>query len=186
MVDGQSISMKTLNKTAEVYCTLTLRTAQAQGGAAPDNAELRRQAITSLVSVVVASRLAADEGVTPRPSEYELTGAEQKQIAEAFPQGDLEQISSAIEDSQEIAVISIALGEKSTGQARTAANEAELARAGRAQITEAFSDSDVKFAPRFGLSSTSKQIAPTGSLSVAPADLGASEAAQLPAAQRCS
>ncbi|AXT85833.1 hypothetical protein C6I20_11970 [Aeromicrobium sp. A1-2] len=186
VVAGESISMKSLNQTAAIYCTLTLRSAEAQGGAAPDNAELRRQAITSLVSVVIARRLAADAGVTPRPSDYELTGAQKDQIATAFPKGDLDQINAAIEDSQEISVISIALGADSTGQARTEANEAELAQAGRAQINAAYADNDVKFAPRFGLSSTTKQIASTGSISVAPADLAAPQPTDLPAAQRCS
>lgn len=186
VVDGKTISMKALNDTAEVYCTLTLSSAEAQGASVPDNADLRRQAVTSLVSTVVARRLAEDAGVTPRPSEYKLTADQQDQIAKAFPDGDVEQIGRAIEDSQEISAIAVALGEKSTGQLSTSTTEAQLAELGQNQIIGAFADNDVTFAPRFGLTGGSRQIAPTGSLSVPAADLGAAESDQLPAAQRCS
>jgi hypothetical protein len=184
VVDGQSISMQQLNRTAEAYCTLTARSAAEQGASKPDNADIRRQAVTSLVSLVVARKLAIDEDVKVKPSSFELTGEQEDQIAKAFPSGDTAQISRAIEESQEISQIAVGLGEKSTGQTRTSTNEAQLAEAGQALIVKAFKDNDVRFAPRFGLSSTTKPVADTGSLSVAGSDLGDPE--QLPPAQRCS
>jgi hypothetical protein len=188
VVDDQTISMKTFNQAAKAYCELTLLTSQQQGATPPENAEVRRQTVTTLVSLVVARKLAEEQGVTPKPSAYELTGDQEDQIAEAFAKReDLDQINRLIEQSQELSAIAVALGEKSTGQALTAENEAQLGAAGQAEITKAFKDNDVEFAPRFGLSnSTAKTVADTGSLSVAPADLGADKPDQLPAAQRCT
>lgn len=186
VVDGQSISMKTLNRTAAAYCVLTLRSAQGQGATAPDNADLRRQAVTSLVSLVVARKLAESKGITPKRGSYELTSSQQSQIARAFPKGDIDQLSKAIEQSQEVASIAVALGEEGTGQQLTDANEAQLVEAGQAEITKAFGDNDVKFAPRFGLSGSTSSDPTTGSLSVAVTDLGDADADQLPAAQRCT
>lgn len=186
VVDGQAISMETLDRTAKVYCTLTLRSAQEQGATAPDNADLRRQAVTSLVSLVVARKLADDNGVSPKPSTYEITTVQESQIAKAFPQGDLGAIKQAIEESQELSEIAVALGADSTGETRTADNEAQLAEAGQAEITQAFGVNDVKFSPRFGFTSSAKAAPGTGSLSVSSVELDDADAKQLPAAQRCS
>ena len=188
MVDDQTISMKSLDKAAKAYCTLTLASSQGQGATPPDNADIRRQAVTTLVSLIVARKVAEEEGIKPKPSDYELTKDQEAQVAKAFPKEDnLDEINKLIEQSQELSAISLALGEKITGQAPTAENEAQVGAAGQAEITKAFKDNDVKFAPRFGLSNSGKDTAATtGSLSVAPADLGEDEPNQLPKAQRCT
>lgn len=186
VVDGESISMKTLNDTAAVYCTLTLASAQQQGVTTVPNSDVRRQAVTSLVSMVVARKLAKDKGIEVEPSRYDLTTSQEQQIAKAFPKDDAEKIGKAIEDSQEVSEIAIALGETSTGEKRTDTNEADLAQAGQEEITKAFADNGVKFAPRFGLDATTKAISDTGSLSVAQVDLDKKSEDELPAAQRCS
>ncbi|KRC66297.1 hypothetical protein ASE12_16970 [Aeromicrobium sp. Root236] len=186
VVDDQTISMKTLDKTAEAYCTLTLASAKSQGATVPGNADVRRQTVTTLVSLVVARKLAKQEDVTPKPAEYELTTQQEDQISKAFPDDNADELKKLIEKGQELSAISVALGEKSTGQARTADNVSQLAEAGQAEITKAFKDNDVKFAPRFGLSNTTaKTVADTGSLAVAPSD-GDDKADALPKAQRCS
>ena len=184
VVDGHSISMKTFDDTAKIYCTLTARSAAQQGVTAVDNADIRRQAITDLVTVVVARDVAAFKGVTPKPRAFELTPSQQQQITEAFPSNG-DEVGAVIEDSQEISAIAIGLGEQSTGQTRTPENEADLAQIGQAAILKAFSDHDVRFAPRFGLSDSMKQLSPTGSLSVAEVDLEKPAGGELPAAQRC-
>jgi len=187
VVDDQTISMKTLDKTAEAYCTLTLASAKSQGATVPGNADVRRQTVTTLVSLVVARKLAKQEDVTPQPTEYELTTQQEDQISKAFPDDDADELKKLIEKGQELSAISVALGEKSTGQARTADNVSQLAAAGQAEITKAFKANDVEFAPRFGLSdTTAKTVADTGSLSVAPSDLGDDKPDALPKAQRCS
>jgi hypothetical protein len=188
VVDDETISMKTLNKTAKAYCTLTLASSQQQGATPPDNAEVRRQAVTTLVSLVVGRKLAKAQGITLKPAQYELTTEQEGQVTKAFPkEKNLDEINKLIEQGQELSAISVALGEKSTGQERTAENESQLGAAGQAEITKAFKDNDVEFAPRFGLSnSTAKTVASSGSLSVAPADLGDERPDVLPAAQRCT
>ncbi len=93
-------------------------------------------------------------------------------------------MKSAIEESQEIVAIAIALGEQSTGVARSGENESQLAAEGQAAIQAAFKDHDVKFAPRFGLSGDLKELGPTGSLSVAAVAAGTED--ELPLAQRCA
>jgi hypothetical protein len=187
VVDGQTISMKSLDKTAKALCTLAL--ASSQGGAAPAspaNSDIRRQAVSTLVSLVVARKIAKEEGITLNPSDYELTSEQERQVATAFPkEKNHAEINKLIEQSQELQSISLALGERITGQTPTAETADQIGAAGQAEITKAFKDNDVEFAPRFGLSdSSAKTITSTGSLSVAPP--GEIKPDQLPAAQRCS
>ena len=188
VVDGETISMETLNETAGAYCALTLNAQKQQGvdPSAVSNLDIRRQAVTGLVSVVVARKLAASEGITIEPSAYEITDAERDRIAEVFPKDDVDAIVQAYEDNQELSAISIALAEKVTGQKQTDANAAQLAEAGQAAITDAFARNHVKFAPRFGLSGSGKPTTDTGSLSATPTDLEAPAAEELPDTQRCS
>ena len=187
VVDDQTISMKTLDTTAKAYCALASASATSQGATLPSNADVRRQTVTTLVSLVVARKLAKDEGVTPRPAEYELTAEQEDQVAKSFAKAkNLDEIKKLFEQGQELSSIAVALAEKSTGQARTQENISQLAAAGQAEITKAFKDNDVEFAARFGLSNTTaKTVAATGSLSVAPTDLGEDKPDQLPPAQRC-
>ena len=77
--------------------------------------------------------------------------------------------------------------EESPARRRPRRPRTQLGAAGQAEITKAFKDNDVEFAPRFGLSdSGAKTVAATGSLSVSADDLGADKPDELPAAQRCS
>lgn len=186
VVDGKSISMTTLDNTAKVYCTLTLNAAKQQGTSSVSNLDVRRQAVVALVSAVVARKLAAENGVVVKPSTYELTNTQRTQVAKAFPKEDIGELEKAIEDAQEVSAIAIALAEKSTGQTRNTGNEAQLAQMGQNEITKAFKDNDVKFAPRFGLNGSSKAVSDSGSLSVAEVDLEKPTEDELPAAQRCS
>ncbi|MDX6233769.1 MAG: hypothetical protein QOH68_2841 [Nocardioidaceae bacterium] len=184
VVDDQTISMKSLDKSAKALCTLA--SANPQRTATISNADIRRQALSTLVSLVVARKLADEEGITPKPADYELTNDQEGQVAKAFPkEKNLGEINKLIEQSQELSAISLALGQKVTGQAPTAETADQIGAAGQAEITKAFKDNDVEFAPRFGLSNTSaKVITSTGSLSVTKA--AEAKPDQLPAAQRCS
>lgn len=186
MVDGQTISMKSADNAAKALCTLSL--ASSQGATPPDNADIRRQAVSTLVSLIVARKVAKEEDITPKPSDYQLTKDQEGQVAKAFPdEKNLDEINKLIEQSQELSAISLALGQKLTGQAPTAETENQIGSAGQAEITKAFKDNDVEFAPRFGLSNTgADKPATSGSLSVSAADLGEDEPNQLPKAQRCS
>ena len=184
VVDDQTISMKSLDKSAKALCTLA--SANPQRTATISNADVRRQALSTLVSLVVARKIAKQEGITPKPADYELTSDQESQIAEKFPkEKNLGEINKLFEQSQELSAISLALGQKVTGQTPTAETADQIGAAGQAEITKAFKDNDVEFAPRFGLSNTSaKVITSTGSLSVTKA--AEAKPDQLPAAQRCS
>jgi hypothetical protein len=186
VVDGKDISIKTLDSTAAAYCTLTAESARQQGVTSVSNAQVRRQAVVGLVSLVVARRLAASEDIKVDPSTYELTATQRDQLAKQFPSADVDDLGQAIEDSQEISAIAVALAVKQTGQEATPDNEEQLADAGQAAIIAAFPDNDVSFAPRFGLSPTGKMRADTGSVSVSPVDLEAPVDEELPQALRCS
>lgn len=186
VVDGRSISMRTLDETATAYCALTINAAKQQGVTTVSNTDIRRQAVTALVSVVVARKLADSEGLTIKRSSYELSTAQRDQIEKAFPAEDIDDLTQAIEDSQEVSAIAVALAAKASGTTPTAANQAQLAEAGQRAITAAFRDNDVQFSPRFGLSPSGAPRSATGTLAVSPTDLEAPAAEELPDSQRCS
>lgn len=188
VVDGTTISMKTLDRTAQAYCELTLNAAQQQGAAAQpiSNTDIRRQAVVALATSVVAEDLAEREDLRVRPSSWAVTDTMRAELAKAFPDADVDELAKAIEEDQKVSVIAIALAAKRTGQAPTEANQQQLLQIGRDEITQAFADEDVKFAPRFGLSPTGQVRSDTGSISVAPVDLEATPAEELPDTQRCS
>lgn len=178
--------MKTLDRTAQAYCTLTANAARQQGITTVSNTSVRRQAIVGLVSTIVARDLATTEGLTVQPSTYELTAAQRQQLTKAFPDEDAAELTSVIEDSQEVSAIAVALAEKTANQQATADNEAQFAEIGQAAILRAFRANDVRFAPRFGLGPDGKQRADTGAIAVTPVDLEAPVDEELPAALRCS
>ena len=86
VVDGKTISMKSLDQAAKALCTLAL--AGPQAPQAIPNADVRRQAVSTLVSLVVARKIAREEGITPKPSAYELTRAQEDQVAKKLPGGE--------------------------------------------------------------------------------------------------
>ncbi len=186
VVDGETISMATLDRAARAYCALTVDAAQQQGISTVSNAEVRRQAVVALVSIIVARDLVRSEGLTIAPTEYELTPAQREQVTTAFPDEDADELTRVIEDSQEVSAIAVALAEKTTNQQATSENEAQFAELGQAAILDTFPDNDVRFAPRFGLGSDGQARAETGAIAVSPIDLEAPADEELPAALRCS
>ncbi|KAA1378104.1 hypothetical protein [Aeromicrobium fastidiosum] len=186
VVDGRTISMDTLDRTASAYCTLTAQAARAQGITTVSNAEVRRQAVVGLVSLRVARDLAASHDITIGPSSYELTAQQRDELSKSFPGADLDELAQAIEDSREVSAIAVALAEKKTNQQATTENEAQFAELGQSEILAGFAARDVSFAPRFGLDSKGEQRAATGSVSVTPVDPESPVDEELPASQRCS
>lgn len=185
-VGNKTISMRTLDETAQAYCTLTADAARQQGVGGIDNVEIRRQAIVGLVSVIVAREIAKSEGLEVDPGSYRLTDAQRDQISETFPASEGDELAKAIEDSQEVAAISVALGAKLTGRPATPENTKQLADVGQAAILKSFRAKDVKFAPRFGLDPGANVRADSGSISVTPVDLEAPTSDDLPDTLRCS
>ena len=186
VVDGRTISMDTLDRTASAYCTLTAQAARAQGITTVSNAEVRRQAIVGLVSLRVARDLAKAEDVTIGPDSYELTAQQRNELSKSFSGADVDELAQAVEDSREVSAIAVALAEKKTNQQATTENEAQFAELGQSEILAGFADRDVSFAPRFGLDSKGEQRAATGSVSVTPVDPESPVDEELPTALRCS
>ena len=118
VVDGRSISMKSLRQDRQGVLPLRSGCGEEQGAAAPSNVEVRRQAISGIVTAAVARKLAAEKGLTPKPQTYQLTGAQHDQIAKQFPTRTRGDVITTIEDAQEMSEISISLGEQSTGITR--------------------------------------------------------------------
>ncbi|MCD9196904.1 hypothetical protein [Aeromicrobium wangtongii] len=186
VVDGKTISMQTLDKTADAYCAITANAARQQGVTTVSNSDVRRQAVVGLVSLVVARDLAESEGITIPKASYQLTAEERDQIEAVFPDADTDEIAKVIEDNQEVSAISIALAEKNTNQQATAQNQEQFAELGQQEILKAFGANDVSFAPRFGLDAKAQERAETGSLSVTAVDLDAPVDEELPRSLRCA
>jgi hypothetical protein len=185
-VEGRSISMRTLDKTAEAYCTLTADAARQQGVTTVSNSDVRRQAVVGLVSLVVARDLAKDEKLSVPASSYRVTPTQRERLETAFPNADVDELARVLEESQEVSAIAVALAEKQTNQQATAQNQEQFAELGQRAILAAFKKADVSFAPRFGLDPGAQARAETGSISVAPVDLEAPVDEELPRALRCS
>lgn len=187
VVGDTSISMKTLDETAAVYCIDQLNQAKQQGITAVSNGAVRQQAVLALATLTVAREIADEKGLEIDPGSYEVPDGDRDAVAKAFPGIDVDTTVSVISDSREISAIALALGEASTGQTATEQTQAQLAEVGQKEITDEFAAKDVKFSPRFALSPSGQpRDSSTGSISVAPVDLEATPAEELPDDQRCS
>ncbi len=185
VVGDTTISMERADDVATVYCRLTVLSAGE--GTPVDNADVRRQAVTDLVAGIVAREMAEEAGVTVNPSSYEITPAQRKEIAQAFPDDQLDTVVEAITDSQRTYAIAEQLGAREVDDPNAQAQQ--LREQGVQMIRAELARRDVRFDPRFGISGDGSQKAATGSLSVpveAPAETPESEQEGLPATQQCS
>lgn len=187
VVSGTPISMDRADETAEVYCRVSLLSrAQAGAGASIDNAEVRRQAVSELVSGAVARMVAEREGIHVPPSAYVFTREQRSQVGRALPDADVDQVVRVLEDGQRTYAIAERLGEAATGQQVTQQNAAQVQEAGRAVLADALKQADVTIDPRFGLGRDGRQVATTGSLSARATATAPDRPATVPATQRCS
>ncbi len=180
-VDGQSISMSTLDDTARVYCEVTVRQAEEQGVTEIDNGELRRQAITDLVLARVANDIADERGLRiPSPVD-----PDPDQFVEAFGSERAPVVAEALGDAQDLYNLFAVIGGNDAAVAVTPENQADLAESGRTLVLTEFPERDVTFAPRLGLSDAGEPNDSIGSLSVAPVDLEAPTPDELPGPLAC-
>ncbi len=181
-VDGESISMSTLDDTARVYCEVTVRQAeQQQGVTAIDNADMRRQAVIDLVLARVAKDIAEERDLTiPTPVDLDPD-----QFVETFGAKRAPAVAETLANAQDLFKLFVVIGGDETAVTATAANSADLAEAGRDLVVAAFPEHDVTFAPRLGLSDSGEMNGDIGSLSVAPADLEAPTPNELPGPLAC-
>jgi hypothetical protein len=187
VVDGQSISMKTFERTARLFCERALIEVKQQGQSSIPNDQVRQQAIVNLVKVIVARDVAKQEGVSLAKEEYELPAAQIENIRKEYPNDeDAKTVESIYEGINETGAIAIALGEKSSGITRTAENQNQLYSEGSEEIQKALKDHDIEISPRFGVSDTLKLLNRTGSVSVPDVNYKAPTDEELPPAQRCA
>lgn len=180
VVGDTTISMERADEVASVYCKLSVLSAAE--GTPIDNADVRRQAVTDLVVGVVAQEMAEDANIEVNPSSYEITPTQRQEIAQSFPDGDLDLVVQAINESQHTFAIAEQLGAQSIDDPDA---EAEQLRDRGVRLIQAeLARRDVRFDPRFGIKSDGTQKAATGSLSV-PVD-AESDQEGLPATQQCS
>jgi len=181
VVGDTTISMERADDVATVYCRLTVLSATE--GTPIDNADVRRQAVTDLVVSVIAQDMAEEANVTVNPSSYEITPAQRKEIAQTFPDDELDRVVEAINNSQRTFAIAEQLGAREVDDPDA---EAEQLRDQGVQLIQAeMARRDVTFDPRFGIRGDGTQKAATGSLSV-PVKAAESDQERLPATQQCS
>jgi hypothetical protein len=180
VVGDTTISMERADDVASVYCKLSVLSAAE--GTPIDNADVRRQAVTDLVVGVVARQMAKDANIDVNPSSYEITPAQRKEIAQSFPDSELDQVVQAINESQHTYAIAEQLGAREVDDPDA---EAEQLRDQGVRLIQAeLARRDIRFDPRFGIKGDGTQKAPTGSLSV-PVKAEADQEG-LPATQQCA
>jgi hypothetical protein len=181
VVGDTTISMERADDVATVYCQLTLLS--AGDGTPIDNADVRRQAVTDLVAGIVAGDMAAEANITVNPSSYEITPTQRKEIAQTFPDDEIDGVVEAINGSQRTYAIAELLGAKEVDDPDAEAQQ--LVDQGLQLIQAEVARRDVRFDPRFGISGDGTQKAATGSLSV-PVKAPEPDQERLPATQQCS
>lgn len=185
VVGGEAISMGTADEASAAYCKLSLVVARQQGVKDVSAADTRRQAITDLITYKVAMKIAKQRHLNIDPATYVVSDKQSAQIEKSFGNTDLGQIRDAIQRSQYTYEVTVALGQIDTGKTFSTATQAEIEKAGSAEIAASLKASDISIDPRFGLDDVAKQISQTGSLSV-PVVAENSDPASRPVSQRCS
>lgn len=187
VVDGTTISMDEADRTAAVYCEVALfSSAQSGAGGTVDNADVRRQAVSELVTGVVAEAVAERQELDVPRSAYVFTREQRDQVAEALPDVDVDEAVRVLEAGQRTYAIAERLGEIATGEETTEENASDIQEAGRAVLADALREADVSIDPRFGLGDDATQVATSGSLSVSSDVLEEDVPLVAPATQRCS
>ena len=181
VVDDTTISMSQADDVAVVYCQLAL--ASAPAGTPISNADVRRQAVTDLVVGVVAREMADKANVSPNASDYEITPAQRKEIAQSVSDAELDPVIDAINASQRTFAIAELLGGQQNSNPD--ADAEQLRQEGLQLIQAEVARRDVRFDPRFGIAGDGTQKAATGSLSV-PVEAPDPSQEGLPATQQCA
>jgi len=182
VVDGTEVSMSRADDVAAVYCQLSLLSAP-EGTPVP-NADVRRQAVSDLVVAIVADGMAAEAGIEPNPSSYELSPTQRDELARSFSGAELDRVVEAINDSQRTFAIAEELGAREIDDPD--AETQQLQEAGLQLIQSEVEQRDVEFDPRYGIDDDLKPVAVSGSLSVPVEAPGPTDPKGLPATQQCA
>lgn len=179
VINGQTISMEAADQAAQTFCMINL--VGQDPSATFDNAEIRRQALTSLIIVEVAEQVATERGV-----EYTVPADEREELEMFREQLDpdaREGFDQILEDNLRFGAIAIALGRDAN---RDVSDESQLLELGMAELSGALTEMDVEIDPRFSINSMGEQIADSGSLSVASVNFNAPAPDERALATQCS
>lgn len=179
VVNGERITMQEADSIAPLYCLVQL--AGQQESAVFDNAQIRREALSSLIFIEVADQLAAEKNLTVKVSDD--LGAPAEAFREALDPEFRDDFDSLMEQNLRFGAIAIALGRS---VAPDVADENELLNIGMGEIGKALGESDIDIDPRFGINAMGEQIADSGSLSAMTVNLDRSTADTRAAATLCS
>lgn len=158
VVDGRTISVDSVDTSAEAYCKLG-QGQQQQQQQQMSTADARKRALGDLIVFTVVKDLAEDKGLDLDSEEWKLGDDEREQLTQAFDESELPSITRVVERSKHIQAIQEELGKHEAG-------DDDDDDAGSDAILEAVDASDVSVDPRFGLDDDLEQEAVTGSLSV--------------------
>lgn len=161
VVDGTTISMDTLDRTASIYCLDASRQAEGQDGGL---AGQRGRAAIDLVLQRISADMVAERGLEVDESLAEIPDDALPAIEEAF--GDAPDAVDVIGESVELGARFAAIGADVTGEEATDANLQELQSAGYQAVLAEVPDHDVTFDPRLGVDRDAVATGGSGSLSV--------------------
>ncbi|KQY60190.1 hypothetical protein ASD11_12010 [Aeromicrobium sp. Root495] len=188
VVDGHTISMERADDAAEVYCRLTLVTAQQQGVSTVSNSEVRRQAVSDLVLARVADRLARERDIDVPTSAYTLNAEQRANVARTVSSLPARTAVDVVESSQRTFVIATLIGEQLQGKELDVTKGTDdLQSAGLEELLAELKQEKVRYDPRFGLTRAGQpRSTTTGSLSVSEEPLADGAQGDLPSTQRCA
>lgn len=179
IVDGERISMAVADETAQTYCIVNL--AGQPEGTMYDNAEVRRQALTSLIAMTAADQLAEEKDLkvtVPTDNSGQL-----EEFVEMIDPQHVEAFTEVFEDNNRLGAIALELGRS---DASKGASDEEISQAGFQVIIAAMQKKDIEIDPRFALGQDGSPIADSGSLSVSTMDLDAPAPDERAVALQCS
>lgn len=177
VVNGERITMEQADATAHTLCLINT---MGQQGASFDNAQVRRQAVISLVITEVAEQVAEEKDLKVKVSAE--AEAQVAQFRELLAPEHRDQFDDVIGINLRFGAIAQELGRAANPGVDDPNALTEL---GMAELSAAMQDMDVEIDPRFGLAPTGEQIADSGSLSVASLNAEASAQVERAAALQC-
>lgn len=177
VVNGERITMEQADATAHTLCLINT---MGQQGASFDNAQVRRQAVISLVITEVAEQVAEEKDLKVKVSAQ--SQAEVAEFRELLPTEHREQFDEVIDINLRFGAIAMELGRVKNPDVDDPNALLEL---GMAELSAAMQEMDVEIDPRFGLAPTGEQIGDSGSLSVPSVNFDAPAPDERAAALQC-
>lgn len=187
VVDDTAISTGAVDEATDVICALTL---EQQPDAAVRISQARTQAAVELALGLIARDVAEEEGIEVSRSDVEVGQEQRRQLADRFPDLDVDAVVRIIESGTRVREVAEVLGARELGEEVTQQNLQEVRQAGRLVLLQELGTRDATFSPRYEIGDLSDLVDQPGHLAVAT-DAGSEQddpqqAADVPATQTCS